>query len=197
MTCSKWVFEIVERAREGSAPGLGLWEHLNACPGCSERWEDQNRLRAALQAAKIEASQQRPAARRDEILREFERMHPRISHRWPRWALAAAAMLVLTFGLGRVLWNGAHPAAAPTPISATLDNSNEAEDNNGFVAVPYAPPLAANEMVSVVRTELEPTALARLGILVDASYGNDIPAEVEVGEDGLPRAVRVIETAEF
>jgi len=151
----------------------------------------------ALQAAKTAASQHRPAARRDEILREFERMHPRVSQRWARWALAAAAMLALTFGLGRVLWNGSHPAASPTPITAALDNSNDAEDNSGFVAVPYAPPLAANEMVSVVRTELEPTALARLGILVDASYGNDIPAEIVVGEDGLPRAVRVIETSEF
>jgi hypothetical protein len=194
MDCGEWVFEIVERAREGSTPGLGLREHLNACPGCSVRWEDQSRLREALQAAKAVASQPRPAARRDEILREFERMHPRVSHRWPRWALAAAAMLVLTFGLGRVLWNGAHPGTPPTPNIASFD---DADENNGFVAVPYAPPLAANEMVSVVRTELEPTALARLGILVDASYGNEIPAEVEVGEDGLPRAVRVIETAEF
>jgi hypothetical protein len=148
-----------------------------------------------LQAAKAVATQPRPAARRDEILREFERMHPRVSQRWPRWALAAAAMLMLTFGLGRVLWNGSHPGTPRT--TAAVESSNDADENNGFVPVPYAPPLAANEMVSVVRTELEPTALARLGILVDASYGNEIPAEVEVGEDGLPRAVRVIETAEF
>lgn len=110
--------------------------------------------------------------------------------------MAAAAMLVLTLGLGRVLWNGSHAGTPPAQNTAAVESSNE-EDSNGFVAVPYAPPLAVGEMVSVVRTELEPTALARLGIMVDASDGNEIPAEVEVGEDGLPRAVRLIGAEEF
>ncbi len=196
MDCRKWVFEIVECAREGSTPGLGLREHLDVCPACAERWEDQDRLSEALRAAKLIAVQRCPTPRRAEILREFDRMHPRVAHRWPQWAMAAAAMLVLTLGLGRVLWNGSHAGTPPAQNTAAVESSNE-EDSNGFVAVPYAPPLAVGEMVSVVRTELEPTALARLGIMVDASDGNEIPAEVEVGEDGLPRAVRLIGAEEF
>jgi hypothetical protein len=85
--------------------------------------------------------------------------------------------------------------------TAAIDVANDAEsgsaEDSGFVAVPYAPPLAAGEFVSVVRAQLEPAALARLGILVDSAYGSEIPADIVVGEDGVPRAVRVIEMAEF
>ena len=72
-----------------------------------------------------------------------------------------------------------------------------AGDSSEFIAVAYAPPLAAGEFVSVLRTELQPAALARMGIDVDTSYTNAIPADVVVGEDGFPRAVRVVSEVEF
>ncbi len=72
-------------------------------------------------------------------------------------------------------------------------------DNGEFVAVPYAPPLAAGELVSVVRTELQAPALARMGFDMDAAglarYAGAVPADVVMGDDGLPRAVRVIPQA--
>ena len=66
-----------------------------------------------------------------------------------------------------------------------------------FVAVPFAPPLAAGEFVTVVRMELRPAALARMGMDVDVTAANDIPADVLVGQDGSPRAVRVLDEVQF
>jgi hypothetical protein len=51
--------------------------------------------------------------------------------------------------------------------------------------------------VQVVRTELRPTALARMGIYVDAIDADAIPADVMLGEDGFPRGVRVLEAVDF
>ena len=69
--------------------------------------------------------------------------------------------------------------------------------NNDFVEVPYAPPLATGEFVRIVRTELRTTALARMGIYVDAAGADEIPADVLLGEDGFPRGVRVLDALDF
>jgi hypothetical protein len=45
--------------------------------------------------------------------------------------------------------------------------------------------------------ELRPTALARMGMDVDVTSANDISADVLVGQDGAPRAVRVLDEAQF
>lgn len=70
-------------------------------------------------------------------------------------------------------------------------------DENDFVEVPYAPPLATGELVHVVRTELRPAALARMGIDIDTAVADEIPADVLLGEDGFPRGVRLVETVDF
>jgi len=113
-----------------------------------------------------------------------------------RWAAAAAALLLLSLSSVEVLRVRRTPMA--TPPSAVQEIAEvEGADSNGFVEVPYAPPLAAGELVSVVRTELQPSALARMGIAVDLGYGNDVAADVMAGEDGLPRAVRLVDAVEF
>jgi hypothetical protein len=77
---------------------------------------------------------------------------------------------------------------------ASSDASALSSDD--FVAVPYAPPLAQGEIVRVVHTDLYPEALASLGIGLDPSSAGDTPADVVVGEDGIPRAVRITEAAQ-
>ncbi|MEP6714678.1 MAG: hypothetical protein ABJC09_03835, partial [Terriglobia bacterium] len=70
-----------------------------------------------------------------------------------------------------------------------LDAFETQED--GFIAVPYVPPLAAGELVRVVHAELYPSALASLGVNVDPSWTTGIAADLLMGEDGFPRAVRL------
>ena len=137
---------------------------------------DLDRHLAAIRGAA--ASLRLPEVRRERIMREFAETRSRARVSW-RFAVAVAALLVMTIGIGRD-WR-----AAP-------DYFEEAADE-GFIAVPYAPPLAAGEFVKIVRTELQPIEIARMGLPVDMAHAADIAADVLVGEDGLPRAVRVIE----
>jgi predicted anti-sigma-YlaC factor YlaD len=198
MNCREWISEIVECARGGSQPDAQLESHLKACPKCAARWEDEQRLSAQLRLARDAAAGRRSSeARREEIMRRFALVPRRSSHPSWKWVLGAAAVLLLATVLGYVLRNGGHAKPTVLGIQQVAVGSYGFEESTGdaneFVAVAYAPPLAAGEFVSVLRTELQPTALARMGIYVDAAYTNTIPADVLVGEDGFPRAVRVVE----
>jgi len=90
---------------------------------------------------------------------------------------------------GRTGKSAVGPSGAP--------GRSELISNDDFVAVPYVPPLATGEFVRVVRTELRPTALARLGIYVDTTDADELSADVLLGEDGFPRGVRVLEAGDF
>jgi hypothetical protein len=53
--------------------------------------------------------------------------------------------------------------------------------------------------VSVVRQELEPAALVRMGLPTNGLGDAPVMADVVMGEDGFPRAIRVADetTTEF
>jgi hypothetical protein len=150
-------------------------------------------------------ARQQSDTRRERIMREFERAPLRAVHPWLRWALGTAAVVLLAVAVGQVWRSGRQPAgSAKNPAARELMNAvTDAADlsaivsDNDFVDVPYAPPLATGELVRVVRTELRPAALARMGIDIDTAVADEIPADVLLGEDGLPRAVRLVETVDF
>lgn len=198
--CRKWLPEIVECARTGDGPCTGLQNHLSECTRCKARFDDELRVTSELRALADTAHLRvLSEARRNGILREFDLVQRRPAFRPAlKWLTAAAAVVALA-AIGSLEMRGPGEAArAPqTAAQEGFEIEGLPADSSGFVAVPYAPPLAAGEFVSVVRTELEPTALARMGIPVDLSDTDDIAADVMVGEDGFPRAVRVVETAEF
>lgn len=215
MDCGNWIVEVVESARTGLQPGAELQKHLRECPRCRDRWDDEQRLSAELRLVRDDASARRSSAvRRETIMREFELAHQRtVMHPPVRLAFSIAAILLLTVALGLV-WRSNRPtgASAQNPNTsagtseelASIPRNEFAEagdleklpEDNDFIAVPYAPPLAPGEFIRVVRTELRPNALARMGIYVDASF-NEMPADVVLGEDGFPRAVRVLEDVQF
>lgn len=126
------------------------------------------------------------------------------------WSLAAAAALVFAIVGGHqagthdrhiapavlrvnsIGANSASPAGAMLyETSLGLSRDASALSSDDFVAVPYTLPLAPGEIVRVVQTQLSPDALASMGVNVDPSWGSDVQADVVVGEDGLPRAVRI------
>ena len=117
-------------------------------------------------------------------------------HRWLVWAMAAITILLLVGALKQVRWAGRGTA----PRTAQTEADRNAEDlmaENGFVPVPYAAPLAPGEFVEVVQRELTPAALARMGFVIQSSYNSDVTADLMVGQDGLPRAVRVPESVDI
>jgi len=166
-----------------------LREHLSACPSCAGRWRNQRVLTRELQILTDRVASHRPPQRGLElVMREFERR--RRAHRWHwlRWVPAPAAAVLLVVALLTVRHGNVVTPVARTAAMGAVP-AEPAEE--GFVDVPYAPPLAPGEFVSVVREELEPTELVRMGLPVDGIGEALVVADVVVGEDGFPRAVRV------
>jgi hypothetical protein len=194
---------MMEYANTGRETGAEFQRHVRACARCNERWEDERFLTSQFRSIREAAASLRPSeGGRVEIMQEFARSHRRTFAPLFKWIMSAAAVLLLVIVLGS-LWRtrsgaqrsggAAEASTASTESPALLSVFGEDE----FVAVPYAPPLAAGEFVTVVRMELRPTALARMGMDVDVTAANDIPADVVVGQDGSPRAVRVLDEGQF
>lgn len=222
MICTDRIDEIVEGARRGGRPGESLDAHLAVCAECNERWKAECELTAQFRVMRMYALARRPERparsldrRGETLLREFERVHSRkpfaanVSS-WA-WTLAAAAALLLAVGVGRELGQrtrGYQPATQTRSTSLTRGARQtgsilyEASADAGslsaeeFIAVPYAPPLATGEMVRVVRTDLYPEALASMGIDVSPEWAGNMAADVVVGQDGFPRAVRLAESSQ-
>jgi hypothetical protein len=136
-------------------------------------------------------------------MREFQAAHQTLTASSLKWFLGVAAVLLLAIALGRAWRNDRGAEASVNELtensqsdSDSLADLNRGTEDEGFLPVPYAPPLAAGEFLRVVRTELRPIALARMGIDVD-SYLDEIAADVVLGEDGFPRAVRLLGDKQF
>lgn len=142
--------------------------------------------------------------------------------RWLEWpALAAAAVVLLAVGawnfsrprVANVRGNHASGqgtalavpdnarnsgALAPKANSAAGESQNEmavaqSETASDFVLVPYGEGFEPGDSGVIVRVEMPRSALADLGYSVDASRSADlIRADLLVGEDGWPRAVRLV-----
>ncbi len=64
----------------------------------------------------------------------------------------------------------------------------------GFVPLPYADTYGPLEAGEIVRVQLGSAALESLGFPVaGADAGQQVLADVLVGQDGLPRAVRLVD----
>jgi hypothetical protein len=188
MHCREWTAEIVECARAGSAPGRALQTHVADCAECRARWQAEQVLAGPIRKLRAVVSAERcSSSGRDRVMAAFDKRHIAAKRRrgWV-WGFAAAAAVLFALALG--LSRSSKPPA--------LAVAEEMADDGGFVPVPYAAPLAAGEFVRVVRTELYAGALYRMGVPAPASSGQ-FPADVVLGQDGLPRAVRVLEDVSF
>lgn len=212
MTCAERIAELVECARYEIEPRRGLLAHLSDCARCAERWDAERQLTGQFRSIRMAAaSWPLPDEQRRVLLSRFALAHPaRQSRHGARgswiWAFGAAAALLMAVYVGHLAGTRGRPTHSPVVrthevrsnqiflYEASSDASALSSDD--FVAVPYAPPLAQGEIVRVVHTDLYPEALASLGIGLDPSSAGDTPADVVVGEDGIPRAVRITEAAQ-
>lgn len=194
LSCREVSESLMECARQHLEPGGEASAHLAECEGCTDRWVAERRLAAGLGAMRRQSARVRsPRALRETLMDEFvarQTVSPKVRPIRRSWMLgfaAAAAFLVSTV----VVRNLTIPSAG-TLASASDHASEQSEaQQDGFIEVPYAPPLAPGEMIRVVHTELQPAALASLGVNVDPSWNTELPADLLVGQDGFPRAVRV------
>jgi hypothetical protein len=212
MTCVERIAELVECARYETKPGRILQAHLSDCTRCAERWEVERQLTDRFRSIRSAAGEwAAPDGQREFLLSRFAFAQPARKLRWASlrswtWALGAAAALLLAIYAGHLVGTRvprSHSPAVRTHLvrpnqTVLYEASSDASalSSDDFIAVPYAPPLAQGEIVRVVHTDLYPEALASLGIGVDPLSDGDTPADVVVGEDGLPRAVRITEAAQ-
>jgi hypothetical protein len=185
LDCSAATERLVECARRRCAPDRALKGHLDICLVCLDRWELERALTAGLRVIQAQASSARsPETNRAALMNQFARQHRKpAGNRW-LWTLAAAAVLLVSTVVVRNL------ALPEIDAPAVVADEQGDPQQEGFIEVPYAPPLARGELMRVVHTELQPAELASLGVNVDPTWTTDLPADLLLGQDGFPRAVR-------
>lgn len=125
---------------------------------------------------------------------------PRVPRRRPRrdywWlgALATAAAVLIVAALSPSSFGPRAGSRAPhAPVAATAAGDVQ-PPAGGFVTVPGASSLPPFESGSLVRMDLPVSILPSLGMTPPATgRQTEVTADVIVGQDGLPRAVRLVE----
>ena len=217
MICTQRIAEIVECARSQALASRELRAHLETCAACRQRWDAEQHLTEHLRTMRIRTSALKPpASRREVLMEEFARQHtqrvtplsPKSSRALPSralpswtWTLAAAAAVLLAVFIGHQAALRSRHTVAPAArthavrsggaVFYEVSTDASALSSDAFVAIPYTPPLAAGEMVRMVHADMYPEALSSLGVAVDPAWAGNLPVDMVVGEDGLPRAVRI------
>jgi hypothetical protein len=186
-------------------------DHVARCPDCAALQESWAETRHALQLLR-EATAPSGAPLRVEmrLRQEFAAQHRvrkvRAAGMFAAWALASAAALVA--GVSWWNWNlaknhGANSSLsnaiipnATTATSATSDAADQtiltADNQPGdFTLLPGSLPVEIDDS-AVVRVGMQRGALTALGLPVNEErVGDWIQVDLLVGEDGLPKAVRL------
>jgi hypothetical protein len=123
---------------------------------------------------------------------------------WAMGGLAAAAVLLIATGLGPALserseskrWTGRHASSDGSQAThkppSSLRGVQSIQPPSEFVMVPGALGLPEMESGSLVRMDVPVTLLPSLGVTPPANAVAKVRADVIVGQDGLPRAVRLV-----
>lgn len=113
--------------------------------------------------------------------------------------LAAAAALLIEVGIAPVrtgrhgIPSGGDELLQPTLASALRGVRPEPQPPSEFILVPGAAALPPMESGSLVRMEVPVSLLPSLGVTPPAHPGAGVTADVIVGQDGLTRAIRLVE----
>ena len=109
--------------------------------------------------------------------------------RWDYWGmagLAAAAAVLIAIGIGS-------PPRSPATSPALSERSeSKGPPPSEFVMVPGAMALPEIESGSLVRIDLPVSALPALGVMPPSGAVARVKADLILGQDGLPRAVRLV-----
>jgi hypothetical protein len=101
----------------------------------------------------------------------------------PGWVYVAAAMLLL--GLGLTVLRAYRTVPPPSGLVYSVP---------GFVALPYSQSGVPLENAVVIRVQMRPSELSSMGVAVPAAASTaKFEADILVGQDGVARAVRLVE----
>lgn len=145
----------------------------------------QDRFRKLARAVPQNAS---PAL--EERLRAAFRV--RVSHRRRRWGYVAtvAALAVLAASLYLVWSARTHKKGSDQQTAGIAPGRQRSE----FIALPYAQSEVPLEQPVIVRVQIPVSELGVMGMPVaHATAGESVNADLLVGQDGIARAVRLVE----
>jgi hypothetical protein len=224
MTCEEFANAglDLDAANEGGLLHQEARAHLRECPHCAALHENWLALRLELSELGAETARAEAPSRVEMRLRqEFRTKHKRARTQRAAivigWSLAAAAALFFAFTWmnwrqqkGPDLAHVQGVPVQPTPSQGTSAQSpggvaaagSELGDvlvaSNGsgdFTLLPGSMP-PAPEDATVVRVQMQRAALGALGLTVNEEHAGDlIQVDLLVGDDGLPQAVRLPQTA--
>jgi len=103
---------------------------------------------------------------------------------WPMAALASAAVVLIVAAVNPVRTGRQAPL---------LSRAAQVEPPNEFIVVPGAAALPPMESGSLVRLDLPVSVLPSLGVTPPSTRASAVTADLIVGQDGLPRAVRLVD----
>src|SRR3954468_8066414 len=107
---------------------------------------------------------------------------------WRRAGAAAAAAILIAVGLVPAR-AGRHGSSPPPTIRGV---QNDLQPPSEFVMVPRAAALPPMESGSLVRMDVPVAMLPSLGLTPPAASVTKVKADLIVGQDGLTRAVRLV-----
>lgn len=177
----------------------GLSAHVDSCESCRSRWQAEQDLSNHLNALRIPPIQEGHEWGKAALMREFDQHRRRVRQtRW-MWTVSAAAVLLLSVVAVRDIGerrSDMEPSAAVqsfTPREYPQETFTPAEEagEKGFIKLPFALPPVPGETFGIVRTQLEPAQLVRMGVRVEPGWNGTVEADVLVGQDGLAQAVRL------
>jgi hypothetical protein len=189
--------------------------HAQTCESCAARLAEAQSLALAMQATAEDAARiEAPAPLETSLMASFREHHRSLERarfrerrarlRWAEWvAVAAAAVVLLAIGT----WNFSRPyshGVNTRPVVAANKNAGvsaqpaaepqeTAAQDSDFVPLPYGESFSADDSGVVVRVSMTRDALESLGYPVDEGGEDVVQADLIVGEDGWPRAVRLVQ----
>ncbi len=180
--------------------------HTKECPSCESRWIHLTALSGELVAARPAVSLQPEEtavrsfrARLEDVesttgwlsrSRVFSKMLKSTAFANSLAAVAAACACILLLPSVRMANRAAdHPAARSNPVY-----DFEQTVPQGYLSLPFADPALPLDDATVLPVELSAEDLELLGIpSTEVPAGSDIQAELLLGVDGWPRAIRIVD----
>ena len=216
MTCEEFQLATLHEGSEDRKQQASR-EHVLDCPECAAFERNWQELRDELHEIGLRDQDMQAPSRvemrlRQEFRTKHKTMKARRSAMATAWALAAAAVLIVT--IGWVNWNREKngsladrtqpadqtvssrsstrvPVAGPE-FGEVLLASNTSED---FTLLPASTPGLLGD-ATVVHVQMQRGALGALGLTVNEEHAGDwIDVDLLVGDDGQPQAVRLPQSA--
>lgn len=172
--------------------------HRRVCSECEEKWvrlaglsQDVAMIQCPQVAFRPEGTAVGSLVARFDHVQRKEARPAFLSASWLVWANTLAAVAV---AVTCILWlpslRGREHAAAHPPAVYDFDQSVP----SGYVSLPFADPALPLDDAAVLPVDLTAEDLELMGVdAADAALRDGVHAEILLGLDGWPRAIRIVE----